>query len=131
MRDKYIFVLCLHCGRWFSFNVSSEERGFYRCFCRGDCHQFASWHLNHPLQIWVFEMQIQLRLPRQIKRHTQEWEKTLLKTLVYWFLSSEFATSNTPVFVSLRREQQHRQIMRLTAKTAHRLIICLFVVLSS
>lgn len=41
----------------------------------GDCHQFASWHLNHPLQIWVFEMQIQLRLPRQIKRHTQEWGK--------------------------------------------------------
>lgn len=74
--DKYIFVLCLRCGRWFSFNVSGEERGFLTMLLsRGDCHQFASWHLNHPLQIWVFEMQIQLRMPRQIKRHTQEWKK--------------------------------------------------------
>lgn len=71
--DKYIFVLCLHCGRWFSFNVSGEERGFSPMLVsRGDCHQFPSWHLNHPLQIWVFEMQIQLRMPRQIKRHTQK-----------------------------------------------------------
>ena len=26
---------------------------------RGDCHQFASWHLNYLLQIRVFEMQMQ------------------------------------------------------------------------
>lgn len=72
--DKYIFPLCLHGGRRFSFNVSGEERE--RCFLsRGDCHQSTSWHLNHPLQIRVFEMQIQLHLPRQIKRHTQEWGK--------------------------------------------------------
>lgn len=43
---------------------------------RGDCHQFMSWHLNHPLQIWVFEMQIQLRMPRQIKRHTHTRART-------------------------------------------------------
>lgn len=89
--DKYIFVLCLRCGRCFSFNVSGKERGV---LSRGDCHQFMSWHLNHPLQIWVFEMQIQLRMPRQIKRHTHTHthgrvdKKTLLKTYPFTFFIS-------------------------------------------
>ena len=81
--DKFIFVLCLRCGRWFSFNVSGEERRFSPMrLSRGDCHQFASWHLNHPLQIWVFEMQIQLNMPREIKRHTQEWRYNFLLVFI-------------------------------------------------
>ena len=36
------------------------------CF-RGDCHQLASWHLNHLLQIRVFEMQIHCICPDKLK----------------------------------------------------------------
>lgn len=117
--DKYIFVLCLRCGRWFSFNVSGEERAFSTMLLsRGDCHQFASWHLNHPLQIWVFEMQIQLRMPRQIKRHTQEWKKHFWRhTFLLLFITRVCTVKHSLSLSLFRRERQHRQIMRLTAKT--------------
>lgn len=71
--DKYTpgIVLCP-----FSFNVSDGDGKLH--FLRpGDCHQFAPWHLNQPLQIRLFEMQIRLCLPRQIKRHTNSNPKKI------------------------------------------------------
>lgn len=85
-KNIYLYCVCVF-GPRFSFNVSGEGRRVSpMLLSRGDCHQFLSWHLNHPLQIWVFEMQIQLRTPRQIKRHTHRSGKktpTLLKMYIF------------------------------------------------
>lgn len=47
---------------------AAKGEGFTDAPSQGDCHQLPSWHLNHPLQIGVFEMQIELRFHGQIKR---------------------------------------------------------------
>lgn len=78
----------------------------------GDCHQFVSWHLNHPLQIWAFEMQIQLRLHGQIKRRTHEWWNFFLRTYIWLFYHLQ-----RQALPSLCFSIATQQIMRLRAKT--------------
>lgn len=115
--DKYIFVLCFCLGHWFSFNVSGEDGEFPPMLLSpGDCHQFASWHLNHPLQIGVFEMQIQLRLPRQIKRHREEWEKNTSEDITFYSFFYHQSLSNTFCSLSLSRERERQRGQTVPAK---------------
>lgn len=58
--------MCLFSCCSFSFNVSRKYSSL-DAYGRGDCHQFASWHLNHLLQIHIFEMQINCICPDKLK----------------------------------------------------------------
>lgn len=90
-RDKYIFVLCSVVAiglvvffRW--FNVSGEQKGdwvlYFSLLSWGDCHQFASWHLNQPFQTGVLEMQMHWHVPCKIKGHKSERD-TYMDMTVY------------------------------------------------
>lgn len=113
----YLF-LYFGCSHWFSFNVSSEDGGL-SLLSRGDCHQFASWHLSHPLQIWTFEMQIQLHMSKQIKK-TQKSRKYTSedKTFCRFFLFIITVSSNTHTFYFFfQKDCQGMKILPIMHKT--------------
>lgn len=74
-----------------------------------DCHQFASWHLNHLLQIQVFEVQIHCICPDKLKNMGSKhfWSQNFLQ-----FFSSG---SCTVKYYFLEEEGNARQIMLFTA----------------
>lgn len=92
--------MCLFSCCSFRFNVSCEYSSL-DAYGRGDCHQFASWHLNHLLQICVFEMQINRICPDKLKNMVSKhfWSHNFLSFFVIRDLHCQ-------MFFYLRRQRQ-------------------------